>query len=77
MQAEATFSQKTIRAKTVDFPKIFRPARLFQGIRQLIKEIDWDKSISKWEKYINRFSWIFIIVAAVYLIPVCLKIFLR
>lgn len=76
MQAEATFSGNTVKAKAVDFPKI-RPLKYFQRIRRSIIEIDWDKSIAKWEKYINRFSWIFIIASVIYLIPVCLKIFIR
>lgn len=77
MQAEATFSENTIKAKAADFPKVFRPARPIRGLRKFIEEYDWDKRFPKYEKYINRFSWTFIVVSIIYLIPVCLNIFIR
>lgn len=77
MQAEATFSVNTARrTKAAEFP-IFLITKPIRRLRQLIEGYDWSKCFKKFEKNINWFSWAFIIVSVIYLIPVCLNIFIR
>jgi hypothetical protein len=37
----------------------------------------WDEVMLKQERWLNRFSWVIIILAAIYFAPICLMIFLR
>lgn len=77
MQAEATFLENTVRkARAKEFP-VFQIAKTIRGFRQLIGDYDWSKCFKKIEKKINWFSWAFIIASVVYLIPVCVNIFIR
>jgi hypothetical protein len=77
MQAYITFSENTLGTKAAAHPRIFPIVKPIQGLRQFIAESDWDKNLSRCEKYINRFSWGIIIASVIYLTPVCINIILR
>lgn len=77
MQAEMTFSENTIGRKTADRPKILSIIKRISALQDIIEKTDWDKSVFRFEKYLNRFSWTMIIVSLVFFIPVCLNIFIH
>ncbi len=37
----------------------------------------WEVKMLRLEKWLNRFSWVVIIAAAIYLAPICLWVFLK
>lgn len=77
MQTEITFSENTAERRTVDLQEVFQTIKPLQGLRQSIEKGDWDERLLGYEKYINRFSWMIIIASVIFLVPVCIKIFIR
>ena len=78
MRSGITFPENTIGTKAADLPKLFRAVKMpFHGLRKFIEESDWDERLLGYEKYINWVSWAVLIVSAVYLIPICIDIFIR
>jgi hypothetical protein len=77
MQAEITFSENAAGTKMADIVKIFQAIKPIKKFKRFVEESDWDKRLLGYEKYMNWFSYGFIIASAFFFIPVCISIFSR
>lgn len=77
MQAEITFPTDTIRRKTVVSRKILSIAQPISKFQKFIEEGKWYNRLLGYERYINRFSWAFIIASIIFFFPFCFNIFVR
>lgn len=77
MQAEITFSANTMGRKTIGRQNILPVVKLVSKFQKFIEEGKWYDRIFGYERYIDRFSWVFIIASIVFFLPFCLNIFSR
>jgi len=77
MQADITFSENVAGTKVAYTLKKFQTINPIREFQQFIEENDWDKSLLRFEKYMNRFSYGAIIASSIFFIPVCISIFSR
>ena len=75
MQAEITFSANTMGRKTIGRRNILPVVKLVGKFQKFIEESNWYELLLGYEKYINRFSWVFIIASIIFFFPFCLNIF--
>jgi hypothetical protein len=77
MQTKITFFENDFEVRSSGRVKVIHPIKPIREFRRFIECSDWDESLLKYEKYINRLSWGIIIASATFFIPVCISILIR
>lgn len=77
MQNKVIFFENIFKARAMDKPETFHPAKLLQKLRRFIECSDWYERLLNYEKYFNWFSYGLIAASALFFLPVCISILTR